>query len=220
MRLLHRPIHLATSSPHQNSKSRRRREAAADGRLSRAAALWRRRSMRHVCCAPPCWHYMVCSRAIVTAGCVRRSVRCPELEDAVLDDVEHIIATCLWPRTKGPATATRNRRISYRIATFDTERTNFLRTVACVHSNLTRPLRAVQEIDAGLQSLKEELSDLRPSEPHRPAMHPGVVLHDRRSRTDQVNQPAAGRVSMLRRTGISGRTMMPSRWRSSAQGDN
>jgi hypothetical protein len=128
-------------------------------------------SMRHICCTKPYWRYMVCARAIMKAGCVRRGVRYPELEDAFLDEVEHIIEACPWSRTNDPVTAARIRRISYRIATLDTERANLLRTVARVHSNRTRPLRAVLEIDAELQNLKEERSDLRASEPHTGTIH-------------------------------------------------
>ena len=138
-------------------------------------------SMRHICCTKPYWRYMVCSRAIMKAGCVRRGVRYPELEDAFLDEIERIIEACPWPRTNDPATATRIRRISYRIATLDTERADLLRTVARVHSNRTRPLRAVQELDAELQNLKDERSDLRASEPHTGTVHLERRLEELRS---------------------------------------
>ena len=138
-------------------------------------------SMRHICCTKPYWRYMVCSRAIMKAGCVRRGVRYPELEDAFLDEIERIIEACPWPRTNDPATATRIRRISHRIATLDTERADLLRTVARVHSNRTRPLRAVQELDAELQNLKDERSDLRASEPHTGTVHLERRLEELRS---------------------------------------
>jgi DNA invertase Pin-like site-specific DNA recombinase len=64
-------------------------------------------SMRLIVCTQPHWRYLVCSRAFLHAGCKRRGVRYPELEDAFVDAIDDIIAACPWPRAASTTVSVR-----------------------------------------------------------------------------------------------------------------
>ncbi len=120
-------------------------------------------SMRLIACTQPHWRYFVCSRAYLQAGCIRRGVRYPELEDAFVDEIETLIEHCPWTRAESRITDQRMRCITERLSALRLDRADFIRTTERVHDVKIRPLRRLKLLDAEREALVDELSSLRSS---------------------------------------------------------
>lgn len=128
-------------------------------------------SMRILLATKPYWRYLVCSRGYFKAGCQRRGVRYPEIEDALVDEIDAIIAACPWPRTSDRSVTRRLRWVSQRLGELEKLRADHLRTIPRVHDNRSRPLRSLDAMDAELEALKAERLELLASEPRTATMH-------------------------------------------------
>jgi DNA invertase Pin-like site-specific DNA recombinase len=153
----------------QATRSPARRQGNIFARLARCPLC--KGSMRLIVCTQPHWRYLVCSRAFMGAGCVRRGVRYPELEDAFVDALDELIDACPWPRSAAPEYSVHARRIRDQIAALRIVRADLVRTAERVHSRNVRPLVRLQEIDAELDGLISERSALHATEPSLAHLH-------------------------------------------------
>ena len=113
-------------------------------------------TMRIIVCTQPHWRYLVCSRAFFGGGCVRRTVRYPELEDAFVDEIETLIKKCPRPKLQ-EAVGQRLRAINRRIEILRTNRADIIRT-ACRSRSKSRPLTQLKRMNAEFDQLSSELS--------------------------------------------------------------
>jgi hypothetical protein len=153
----------------QAARSPARRQGNIFAKLARCPLC--KGSMRLIVCTQPHWRYLVCSRAFLRAGCLRRGVRYPELEDAFVDAIDGVIDACPWPRSASSTSAARLRQLVSRITTLREDRANLIRTAERVHSRNVRPLQRLKEIDAELDGLAGERSALCAAEPTLTHLH-------------------------------------------------
>ena len=174
----------------QATRSPARRQGNIFARLARCPLC--KGSMRLIVCTQPHWRYLVCSRAFMRAGCVRRGVRYPELEDALVDAIDEAIDACPWPRSATPEHSARVRQVRGRIAALRTERADLVRIAERVHSRTVRPLVRLREIDAELDGLISERSALHTTEPSLAHLHLDRRLSDlqRAARSFDTDRPA------------------------------
>jgi DNA invertase Pin-like site-specific DNA recombinase len=128
-------------------------------------------SMRLIVCTQPHWRYLVCSRAFMRAGCIRRGVRYPELEDALVDAIDGVIDACPWPRSASAVPLPHPRQLASRITTLSKDRADLIRTAERVHSRNVRPLQRLREIDAELDGLVSERSAVCAAVPSLAHLH-------------------------------------------------
>jgi DNA invertase Pin-like site-specific DNA recombinase len=158
-----------TNADRQATRAPARRQGNIFAQLARCPLC--KGSMRLIVSTQPHWRYLVCSRAFMCAGCVRRGVRYPELEDAFVDLIDEFIDACPWPRSIRPAPMINVRHLASRITTLRNDRSDLVRTAERIHSRKVRPLLRLKEIDTELDNLIRERSALSVAEPSLAYLH-------------------------------------------------
>lgn len=113
-------------------------------------------SMTRTCSQEPNWRYLTCATALVGGECVRRSVRYPELEHALLAKIDDLLSSCPKPCMSESAARSRQTGIAQSLRELSAERRTLVTNLDDLRQTRQESTGRLGRIEAAIAQLSRE----------------------------------------------------------------